>query len=73
MVRVWGNLTWRKQEYFVEHVLGVPISQGSCQNASVVPGELGAKLSTVASLQQPGVGVWMKLPTASMALNIGCG
>ncbi len=24
-----GNLTWRKQEYFVEHVLGVPISQGS--------------------------------------------
>ena len=24
-----GNLPWRKQEYFVEHVLGVPISQGS--------------------------------------------
>jgi DNA-binding protein H-NS len=24
-----GNLTWRKQEYFVEYVLGVPISQGS--------------------------------------------
>lgn len=24
-----GNLTWRKQEYFIEHVLGVPISQGS--------------------------------------------
>jgi len=24
-----GNLTWRKQEYFVEHVFGVPISQGS--------------------------------------------
>jgi len=24
-----GNLTWRKQEYFVEHVLGIPISQGS--------------------------------------------
>ena len=24
-----GNLSWRKQEYFVEHVLGVPISQGS--------------------------------------------
>jgi hypothetical protein len=24
-----GNLTWRKQEYFVEHVLGTPISQGS--------------------------------------------
>lgn len=24
-----GNLPWRKQEYFIEHVLGVPISQGS--------------------------------------------
>jgi transposase len=24
-----GNLTWRKQEYFVEYVLGLPISQGS--------------------------------------------
>jgi DNA-binding protein H-NS len=24
-----GNLTWRKQEYFVEYVLGIPISQGS--------------------------------------------
>ena len=24
-----GNLTWRKQEYFIEYVLGVPISQGS--------------------------------------------
>ena len=24
-----GNLPWRKQEYFVEHVLGIPISQGS--------------------------------------------
>jgi transposase len=24
-----GNLTWRKQEFFVEYVLGVPISQGS--------------------------------------------
>jgi len=24
-----GNLPWRKQEYFVEHVLGVPISQSS--------------------------------------------
>ena len=24
-----GNLTWRKQEYFVEYILGVPISQGS--------------------------------------------
>ena len=24
-----GNLPWRKQEYFVENVLGVPISQGS--------------------------------------------
>lgn len=24
-----GNLPWRKQEYFVEHVLGVPLSQGS--------------------------------------------
>jgi len=24
-----GNLTWRKQEYFIEHVLGIPISQGS--------------------------------------------
>lgn len=24
-----GNLPWRKQEYFVKHVLGVPISQGS--------------------------------------------
>ena len=24
-----GNVPWRKQEYFVEHVLGVPISQGS--------------------------------------------
>lgn len=24
-----GNLPWRKQEYFVEHVLGVPISQGT--------------------------------------------
>lgn len=24
-----GNLTWRKQEYFIEHILGVPISQGS--------------------------------------------
>ena len=24
-----GNLTWRKQEYFVEYVFGVPISQGS--------------------------------------------
>lgn len=24
-----GNLTWRKQAYVVEHILGVPISQGS--------------------------------------------
>lgn len=24
-----GNLTWRKQEYYIEHVLGLPISQGS--------------------------------------------
>ena len=24
-----GNLTWRKQEYFIEYVLGIPISQGS--------------------------------------------
>ncbi len=24
-----GNLTWRKQEYVVEYVFGVPISQGS--------------------------------------------
>ncbi len=24
-----GNLPWRKQEYFIEYVLGVPISQGS--------------------------------------------
>jgi DNA-binding protein H-NS len=24
-----GNLRWRKQEYFIEYVLGVPISQGS--------------------------------------------
>ena len=24
-----GNVTWRKQEYFVEYVFGVPISQGS--------------------------------------------
>lgn len=46
-----GNLTWRKQEYFVEHVLGVPISQGSLALvAPLVPGELGAKLSAVASL-----------------------
>ena len=24
-----GNLTWRKQEYFIEYVFGLPISQGS--------------------------------------------
>ncbi len=24
-----GNLTWRKQEHFIEYVLGIPISQGS--------------------------------------------
>ena len=24
-----GNLTWRKQENFVEYVFGIPISQGS--------------------------------------------
>ncbi len=24
-----GNLTWRKQKYFIEHALGIPISQGS--------------------------------------------
>jgi len=44
-----GNLTWRKQEYFVEHVLGVPISQGSLAKMHQWFQELGA-LSTVASL-----------------------
>jgi hypothetical protein len=28
-VGLGGNLTWRKQEYFIEYVFGIPISQGS--------------------------------------------
>ncbi len=32
-----GNLTWRKQEHFIEYVFGIPISQGSLgQNAQMV-------------------------------------
>ncbi len=48
-----GNLTWRKQEYFVEYVLGVPISQGSRrQNATLVSRKFRANLSTVVNLCQ---------------------
>ncbi len=44
-----GN--WRKQEYFVEHVLGLPISQGSLAKMHRwFTLELGALLSTVARL-----------------------
>ncbi len=47
-----GNLPWRKQEYFVEQVLGVPISQGSKrQNAALLPRKLTANLSAVAELR----------------------
>ena len=46
-----GNLTWRKQEYFIEHVLGVPISQGSLAKMQRWESrKLGTILSAVATL-----------------------
>lgn len=46
-----GNLTWRKQEYFVEYVFGVPISQGSLAKMQRWEGrKLRAILSAVATL-----------------------
>ena len=52
-----GNLTWRKQEYFVEYVLGVPISQGSLAKMqrwfqdSLEP----SYQKWLADIQQPGI------------------
>ena len=46
-----GNLTWLKGEYFVEHVLGVPISQGSLAKMHRwFTLKFGALLSTMAKI-----------------------
>ncbi len=48
-----GNLTWRKQEYVVEYVFGVPISQGSLAlNAALVHRKFRAFLPAVVKLRQ---------------------
>ncbi len=52
-----GNLTWRKQEYFVEYVLGVPISQGSLAKMQKWFQEslLPSYQQWLSYIQQPGV------------------
>lgn len=61
-----GNLPWRKQEYGVEQVLGVPISQGSLAQMQryfkVCFGPIYQQWLTY--VQQPGVRCVDELPLA---------
>jgi hypothetical protein len=51
-----GNLPWRKQEYFVEQVLGVPISQGSLAKMQrYLQESLQPNQQWLSYVQQPGV------------------
>ncbi len=52
-----GNLTWRKQEYFVEYVLGVSISQGSLAKMQkwFLESLLPSYQQWLSYIQQPGV------------------
>ena len=52
-----GNLTWRKQEHFIEYVFGIPISQGSLSKMHKWFQESLASLTHewLKYIQQPGI------------------